>query len=393
MRINPNAVTKTGMRTRNLSALLYEIHYRRAVSRVELAASLGLSKTTVSALVEELSTLGLIESFGAESRAGAGRPGELLTPSDRRTVLVVNPEIDVTTIGLVAMGGRILFKERFVHPRTQPSTLRQLTQQIENFLVSLGEPSRDMVEAMLLVVPGAVDSDTETVVAAPSILWNDVHANVVLERVAGCPVTTMNNGRAATIGEWAFGAARNHHDAVCIFSGTGGIGGGMIVNGLVVSGASGLAGEIGKMRIHDSDLGMPGNLSFEHLMKRDAIVAELGFTELSDEQFRQELFSALKTRPLVSVQAQSRVLGNALATLRDLLDPEVIVLGGYLGSLLEAQRTQLLLELNEGALTKRGDDFLVARSIGLDDMVLLGAAETHWRHVLADPSSSVAGHM
>ena len=387
MRRNPSAVTKTGMRARNLSALLYEIHYRRVVSRVELAAALGLSKTTISALVEELANLGLVDSLGAESRAGAGRPGELLTPSDRRTVLIVNPEIDVTTIGLVAMGGRVLCKERFQHSRNQPTTLSQVTKQIEQFLVALGEPSRAMVEAMVLVVPGAVDSETETVVAAPSINWTGVHANVALERVARCPVTTMNNGRAATIGEWAFGAARNLHDAVCIFSGTGGVGGGMIVNGAVVAGASGLAGEIGKMRIHDSDLGLPGNLSFGHLMQRDAIVAELGFAELGDEEFRHELLSALKVRSLASVDGQSRVLANALATLRDLLDPEVIVLGGYLGSLLEAERQQLLEEINDGALTKRGDDFLVSRSVGLEDMVLLGAAETHWRHVLADPAA------
>lgn len=385
MRAETNGVSKTGMRTRNLSALLSEIHYRGSVSRVELASSLGLSKTTVSALVDELAALGLIQTAGSEPRTGAGRPGALLAPTLRRTVLVVNPEIDVTTLALVAMGGRIVRKQRFRHAKTEPTTLRRVITHIEKFLTALDDHARVSIEATVLAVPGAVDEATETIVAAPSIKWNGVRANAALERAAGTPVATINNGRAATIGEWAFGAARSHRHAVCIFSGTGGVGGGLIVNGEVVAGASGLAGEIGKMRIHDSDLRLPQNSTFESLMQRDAVVEELGFTELDDAQLLQALVAALESRTLKTVHDQNRVLANALATLRDLLDPEVIVLGGYFGSLLETQREQLMQEINTGALVARGSDFLVARSVGLDDMVLLGAAETHWKRLLADP--------
>lgn len=385
MRADTNGVSKTGMRIRNISALLSEIHYQGSISRVELATTLGLSKTTVSALADELITLGLIGTGGSEARVGAGRPGALLVPSLSRTVLVVNPEIDVTTIALVAMGGRIVRKQRFVHAKSEPTTLRRVITQMEKFLSALDEGSRISVEATVLAVPGAVDEATETVVAAPSIKWNGVRANAALERAAGTRVATINNGRAATIGEWAFGAARSHRHAVCIFSGTGGVGGGLIVNGEVVAGASGLAGEIGKMRIHDSDLRLPQNSTFESLMQRDAVVEELGFTELDDAQLLHELVAALESRTLKTVHDQSRVLANALASLRDLLDPEVIVLGGYLGALLETQREQLMHEINTDALTTRGSDFLVARAVGLDDMVLLGAAETHWKRLLADP--------
>ena len=387
---NPNGVTKTGMRTQNLSALLTHVHHRGVVSRTELVESLGLSKTTVSALIDELSALGLLESAGAQPRTGAGRPGELMAPSTRPVVLVVNPEIDGTTIALVAMGGRILHKQSLPRSRAQRVTLPSITKQIQQFLREevISELS---VQAAVLVVPGAVDASTQTVVAAPSIGWKGVSANASLERALGIPFTTLNNGRASTIGEWAFGALRNRQDGICIFSGTGGIGGGLLVNGTVLAGAQGLAGEIGKMRIHDSDLGLPGNLSFEHLMRRDAIVSALGFSSLTDEQLREELLAAVKSRAVKPVEEQRRVLANALATLRDLLDPEVIVLGGYFGALLEAQGDALLREINIGAIAQRRRGFLVSRSVELVDMVLLGAAETHWKRVLADPVANVDG--
>lgn len=391
MRGSASGVSKSGMRTRNLSALLTAIHYRPGVSRVELAAALGLSKTTISALVDELIDAQLVESAGAEARVGAGRPGALLTPASGRAVLVVNPEIDVTTIAMVAMGGRILHKHRVPNSTSRPVTVARVAQQVARYL-RLQVPSvSTSIEAAVIAVPGAVAADGETVVAAPSLRWRAVRAGAALERVLGMPVATINNARAATVGEGAFGALRDHHNGVCIFSGSGGIGGGLLINDVVVTGAGGLAGEIGRMRIHDPELGQPGNPTLEYLMQRDALVAELGFSTLDDEQFLQELRTALAARPLPKVHEQSRVLANAIATLRDLLDPEVIVLGGYLGALCEALGPDLLHEVNRSALAPLDAGFLVPRSVGLDDMVLLGAAETHWKRVLADPSEAAHG--
>lgn len=381
---SPNGVTKTGMRAQNLSALLTHVHHRGVVSRADLVGGLGLSKTTVSVLIGELTELGWLESVGTEARSGAGRPGELIAPTARRAVLVVNPEIDGTTIALVAMGGRILRKQHLPRTGSHRVALRTLIEQVQRFLDD-ASGSAVSVETAVLVVPGAVDASTQTIVTAPSIGWRGESANAVLGQTLGIGFSTLNNGRASTIGEWAFGALRNRQDGICIFSGAGGVGGGLLVNGVVLAGAQGLAGEIGRMRIHDSDLGLPDNQSFEHLMRRDAIVSALGFTTLTDAQLREELLAAVQSRRIPTIENQRRVLANALATLRDLLDPEVIVLGGYFGALFEAQGDELLREINIGAIAERGPGFLVARSVELADMVLLGAAETHWKHVLADP--------
>ena len=82
---------------------------------------------------------------------------------------------------------------------------------------------------------------------------------------------------------------------------------------------------------------------------------------------------------------RARVLTNALATLRDLFDPEGIVVLGYLGHLLEAKRESILNELNDGALIQRTHEFLISRPDGLKSMMLIGGAERAWAGLIQNP--------
>ena len=81
-------------------------------------------------------------------------------------------------------------------------------------------------------------------------------------------------------------------------------------------------------------------------------------------------------------------------TLRDLHDPELIVLGGYLGSLVKCRFDEILNLLNKDALRSRTRDFLVPRVTELKPMVLIGAAEKAWQELVQNPhlykSSSIA---
>lgn len=373
------------MRARNLSALLSAIHYEPGISRTDLVTRLGLSKTTISALVDELAELHLVESAGAGERVGAGRPSALLWPTSQRAVLVINPEVDVITMALVGMGGHILDKVRIAHTGARPVTPKRVVQHATQYVTQASQRTGVDVVAAVLAVPGAVDAQLHTVIEAPSLRWKHVNVDGLLAASTGLPTLTINNARAATVGEWAFGALHGHRNGICIFSGTGGVGGGLLINDTVVTGAGGLAGEIGRMRI-DPDASRDDHRSLEQLMRRDAVVAELGFATLTDEQLREQLTAPAGKRELSSVKQQRKVLANAIASLRDLLDPEVIVLGGYLGAMLEASGGALLREINASAMVEQGDGFLFSRSVGLDDMVLLGAAETHWKQVLADPA-------
>ena len=103
------------------------------------------------------------------------------------------------------------------------------------------------VRAIGVGVAGQLDS-RGTVLSAPNLRWRRVPLARWLARATHRPVTAENDVRAATYGEWKFGAGRGTRDMVCVFVGTG-VGGGMVADGALRVGAHGTAGEVGHMTI------------------------------------------------------------------------------------------------------------------------------------------------
>jgi predicted NBD/HSP70 family sugar kinase len=157
----------------------------------------------------------------------------------------------------------------------------------------------------------------------------------------------------------------------------------MILNGSVYEGSHGLAGEIGKMSLVSQG---HTATSFGELMKREELVKAIGEGPLNDETLADILISTQVAAVHREIDKQVDHLIAALKTLRDLYDPDLIVLGGYLGALLECRSEEMMTILNEGALLPRDRDFLRARIDELIPMVLLGAAESAWAALIADPS-------
>jgi len=97
-------------------------------------------------------------------------------------------------------------------------------------------------------VAGQVRAADGVVRFAPNLDWHDVPLQAELESVLRMPVALVNDVRAATWGEWLFGAGRGCDDLVCVFVGTG-IGGGIVSGGRILAGSSNSAGEIGHMTV------------------------------------------------------------------------------------------------------------------------------------------------
>lgn len=95
---------------------------------------------------------------------------------------------------------------------------------------------------------GQIAPNTGVVYFAPNLNWHHVPLQSDLQKALNCPVVVTNDVRAITWGEWHHGAGRNCQDFVCLFIGTG-IGGGIVSNGQLLSGASNTAGELGHMTI------------------------------------------------------------------------------------------------------------------------------------------------
>ena len=97
-------------------------------------------------------------------------------------------------------------------------------------------------------VAAQIDADQGVIRNAPNLKWHDVPFQENLKTLTKLPVTITNDVRAATWGEWLYGAGMETTDMICMFVGTG-VGGGVVCNNQMVNGCSNTAGEIGHMII------------------------------------------------------------------------------------------------------------------------------------------------
>jgi glucokinase len=201
--------------------------------------------------------------------------------------------------------------------------------------------------ALCIGVPGSVDEARGVVDKAPNLVWEGVPLAAPLQQALGVPVFLDNDVRIATIGEHAYGAGRGTRTMIGLFVGTG-IGGGLILDGQPHRGGRGVAGELGHMTLlpHGPRCGCGRRGCVEALASRTAMKREVHrlvskgwdsrVPKLMKKDGRGQLTSgvietalALEDEVMVRVLADAQYyLGLHAGGLANLLDPEVIVIGG-----------------------------------------------------------------
>jgi len=223
--------------------------------------------------------------------------------------------------------------------RGYQATLDALIGKCREFILSCkSEP-----QSVGIGVAGQVDAKTGMVSFAPNLFWKNVPFKSDLEKALSLPVTVLNDVQAATWGE-AYFFHKETSSLLGIFIGTG-IGGGFIYRNKLLLGSSGSFGEVGHMAILPNGplclCGRPGCLEaiagghgLEREAKRRASEAPilLSLVKQDPSQITTSLlFEAYKKKDPLAIELIDRAvccLSSALATLINLLNPEVIVLGG-----------------------------------------------------------------
>ncbi len=203
------------------------------------------------------------------------------------------------------------------------------------------------IAAVSIGAPGSVDHERGIVREAPNLGWKDVPLGAALKRLLGLPILVDNDVNVGVVGEHALGAGRGAQEVVGIFVGTG-IGGGIILGGRIYQGVRGAAGEIGHMilqvdgpRCPCGRRGCAEALASRTAMERDVRAAikagkKSVVLKIMKERHRLRMTSSVIARALkkkdpvmrkVMKRAQ-RYLGILVATVVNLLDPEVVVIGG-----------------------------------------------------------------
>jgi predicted NBD/HSP70 family sugar kinase len=244
-----------------------------------------------------------------------------------------------------------------------------------------------------VAIPGAVRRRDGLVRFAPNLGWVDEPLGVMLaDRLDPLPVWIGNDADLGLLGEHRRGVARDVDDVVFIV-GKIGVGGGLVVGGRPLVGAGGYAGEVGHMVVrpdgHTCRCGARG--CWETEIGGPAVARALGLPVDIDSD---ELVAALHRQPsdAPALAEVGRYLGLGLASIVNLVNPRMIVVGGLLREVLMLTEGAVQVGLASAALTAPGEQVEIRMPDLGDDAALIGASELAWTELLADPVAVLGAH-
>ncbi len=334
MRLNLAGTNSTNVKSQNLSAILLALLHNADVSRVHLAQALGVSNATITNLVSELTQQGYIVEKGfVQSNGQVGRRQRALRlVPNARFALGVHIDVGTIYIALTDVVGMIVDRESFQH-NLNDSWQTVLDKIVTTIHTLMGRnPNREQhIVGIGVAASGLINVETGVNVYAPNLNWHDVPIQHYLQQRFSYPVIVDNNVRAMALGEALFGDAR-HVNAMAFVYGRVGVGAGIVVDGQLYRGAVAGAGEIGHtiFVFNNGEGNLNALTPLEDIISEPAMCAEA--RKLTGETL--DLKTILERAKSGDVTLRNMLderavyLGLALANLVNMLNPELIVLGG-----------------------------------------------------------------
>lgn len=325
------------IKSQNISAILLCLLQKESIARVQLAQILGVSNATISNLVAELSTAGLIVETGSLHQEGqVGRPQRSLQlVPNSRFVLSVHIDVGTVYIGLCNLLGQIIDRKSFSHALTDSAetVLSQIVSTIKALLSTQNKP----ILGIGLAASGLVDVEQGINIFSPNLGWKNVPIRQLLEAELTYPVFVDNNVRAMAFGEAMFGSARTMNALAFLYVRVG-LGAGFVLNGRLYRGAAAGAGEIGHNGYILDASRKP--ISLESLVSEPVLLKLAHEITGENLSFRQVADMAKAGHEALRSLLEDRAfyLGIAAANLVNTLNPEAIVLGGIVR---QAEETML----------------------------------------------------
>ncbi|QKV91511.1 ROK family protein [Streptomyces sp. NA02950] len=339
--------TSRDIRTANRHEVLrHVIAGAPAVSRQHLAAATGLSLATVATLIGELLHLGAVTEVGYEDSDG-GRPRGLVAVNAPGGALIgVDVAETYIHVALFDLSLTVLASaEAELRPEeNEPAAVVAHIAAAVASVVATAAIPEDRVLGVGVSMPGQVDREGGVSVFGPNWDWYDVPVLDLLAEHLPYPLHLDNPLRACTVAELWFGAARGREDAVVVNLGTG-VGAGLALGGTLHRGTSNSAGEWGHTTLvlngrpchcgaHgcvESYVGAPGIMQSLRELSPGSPLLRPDDQTATVEALGRGLADgdpvAVKT-----VRDTARYLGAGLADLVNLLNPEVIVLSGWVAA-------------------------------------------------------------
>lgn len=375
------------MREHNLGLVLdLIVRAARPPSRAEIATATGLTRATVSVLVDRLLHGRLVTELEPVPAVRAGRPAVPLVPT-AGAVAGVGLEVNVDYLALRVqdLTGAAL-AERMCPAdfrRSDPvSVLHQLADLFADVIG--GRP----VAGVCVAVPGLVDRRNGRLRRAPNLGWLDVDVPGLLAGHPALQGVSVRVDNEATLAGRAEVEARRDGSSFVYVSGEVGIGGSLVVDGAVFAGRHGWSGEIGHT-VLDPDgppcaCGSAGCL--EQYAGKDALFAAAGLDLALPVAALRERVESGDERARAAVDAGAAALGTALANAINLVDVDTVVLGGIYRPLAPLLTPGISAQLRRRVLSAPWSRLAVEPARSPEPAALHGAAWAALSAVLDDPS-------
>lgn len=372
------------------------------VSRADIAAATGFTRSTASTLVDALLAGGLVRELDPVASPGAGRPATgLLLAADGAAGMGLEVNVDYLAVCVVDLTGVVrhrdvvLGDQRGRAPGSVLADLVDLAAAAREQAARQGVP----VAGARLAVPGLVESGQGLLRLAPNLDWHDVDVLGPLRedpRLAGLTLAVDNEANLAALGELYRGGAGGAQSFVQL-SGEIGVGAGIVLDGRLFRGTHGWGGEIGHLAVRTDGppcvCGSRGCL--EQLAGQEAILraarlrTPTGTSMAGQPGLDRLLERARAGRPalLEALEEAGTALGVAVAGVVNLIDVDTVVLGGLYATLAPWVRPPVEREIAGRVLAHRWSPVRVTVSELGPDAAILGGAGAVVSDVLDQPAA------
>jgi len=383
----------TTIRDINKQIVLNYVRDRAPISRAEIARETALQRSTVSAIVDSLQEMGLIEEIGMGSSTGGRKPTLLKLKTDIPCAIGIDLTPRETTIAIADLEGKVLEIEKF----TTSQDLEFMNRQILERVMRIAETYKDNQLEIGMSLPGIVDQSRGKVLYIPYFGWRDWDIATQLTEQTGLPVTMENDANAIALAELWFGQEqiRKIKNFITVLVSEG-IGTGVVFDGQVYHGEKGAAGEFGHMIVGENapvQCSCGSRDCWEALSSEKATVARYkksfsdNGSKLHDINFNNLIGLANNGEPqaVAALKETAKYLGIGISNLVVGLSPQAIVVSGSITNVWSLIADEVSLVVERSVRSRLPKTIITASTLG-DSPTLIGAFSLVLARIFASAS-------
>ena len=399
---------QTLVREINLSTVLSYLQENTPLSRAQLANLIGLNKTTVSSLVEELLDRGLVHQVGQDT-SGGGRPATLLDLAPQAGCIIgLALGVDFISAVLTDFVGQVRWRHlQETDPADGQDAIITQTLRLVDKALAANQSCGARLLGLGLATPGTVNVEEGVLIFSPNLQWRNVPFRQIFHEHAGLPVFVDNDANAGAVAEHLFGVAQQAQDFIFIFAGVG-VGGGLFLKGELYRGTGGFAGEIGHTNLMLEPNPAPcrcGNRGcwetytnqysiIERVRARLAVRRNSLIPQLMAEQHSPltvpiilQAAEANDAEAMEALTEAGSAMGLGIANLVNIFNPEMVILGGTLSAAGKYLLPAIKEAVEKTALPEIRQQVQILLSAFGPDASVMGAAALVIEAILSNPSS------